>query len=184
MVAEGMSTDSDIITVRVDPVKSSRVFIGACSGFWRSVNAGGNWSKMAGIPFESRRTYAFVQDPRHPEVIFAGTSRGLYATRDGGANWREVAAHEIKSLAISNSDLGPTLFVATADEGLLKSTDGGETLLPINDGFTSRTFAPLAQNGDQLLTGTSAAARCGRDLLQHGWRGELDPHYRSGATRL
>ena len=157
LVAEGMSTDSDIITVRVDPAKSSRVFIGACSGFWRSTNAGGNWSKMAGIPFESRRTYAFAQDPQHPEVIFAGTSRGLYATRDGGANWREVASHEIKSLAIA----GDRLYVATADEGLLKSTDGGETLQPINDGFTSRTFAPLVENGNQLLTGTSAEADAG-----------------------
>jgi photosystem II stability/assembly factor-like uncharacterized protein len=157
MIPEGMSTDSDIITVRVDPVKSSRVFIGACSGFWRSVNAGANWSKMAGIPFTSRRTYAFAQDPRHPEIIYAGTSRGLYATRDSGANWREVASHEIKSLAVS----GDTLFVATADEGLLKSSDGGETLQPINEGFTSRTFAPLVENGDQLLTGTSAAADAG-----------------------
>lgn len=157
MIAEGMSTDSDIITVRVDPVKSSRVFIGACSGFWRSVNAGANWSKMAGIPFTSRRTYAFAQDPQRPEIIYAGTSRGLYATRDGGADWREVALHEIKSLAIS----GDTVFVATADEGLLKSTDGGETLQPINEGFTSRTFAPLVENGDRLLTGTSAAADAG-----------------------
>ncbi len=157
MAADGMSTDSDIITLRVDPVKSTRVFIGACSGFWRSVNAGGNWTKMAGIPFESRRTYAFIQDPQHPEIIFAGTSRGLYGTRDGGANWREVAAHEIKSLAIS----ADALYIATADEGLMKSVDGGNTLQPINEGFTSRTFAPLAENGDQLLTGTSAEADAG-----------------------
>jgi photosystem II stability/assembly factor-like uncharacterized protein len=102
LIAEGMSTDSDIITLRVDPTRPSRVFIGACSGFWRSTNAGAVWSKMSGIPFTSRRTYAFAQDPQHPEIIFAGTSRGLYRTVDGGAEWKNIAANEIKGLAIQN----------------------------------------------------------------------------------
>lgn len=157
LIAEGMSTDSDIINVRVDPVKPSRVFIGACSGFWHSNNGGETWSKMAGIPFESRRTYAFVQDTHHPEVIFAGTSRGLYATRDGGGVWKNIAHNEIKSLAFSNE----TLYIATADDGLFKSEDHGETLQKIDDGFTSRNFSPLSENGNLLLTGTNAEADAG-----------------------
>ncbi len=150
LIAEGMSTDSDIITVRVDPSQPSRVFIGACSGFWKSRNGGGNWSKMAGIPFTSRRTYAFAQDPEHPETIFAGTSRGLYRTRDGGAEWRNIAAHEIKSLAISAG----ILYVATADAGLFKSGDLGTTLTPIDEGFTSRNFSRVSEAGEHLYAGT------------------------------
>ena len=150
LIAEGMSTDSDIITVRVDSTKPSRVFIGACSGFWRSNNRGELWSKMAGIPFTSRRTYAFAQDPDRPELIFAGTSRGLYRTTDGGAEWRNISSHEIKSLAIA----GGTLFIATADAGLFKSSDRGSTLQPIDDGFTSRNFSRVSESGEQLYTGT------------------------------
>ncbi len=150
LTAEGMSTDSDIITVRVDSTRPSRVFIGACSGFWHSNNGGELWSKMAGIPFTSRRTYAFVQNPDHPDTIFAGTSRGLYRTTDGGTNWRDISGHEIKSLAFSNG----MLYVATADAGLFKSADNGATLKPINTGFTSRNFSRVAAAGDQLYTGT------------------------------
>ena len=150
LIAEGMSTDSDIITVRVDSTRPSRVFIGACSGFWHSNNGGELWSKMAGIPFTSRRTYAFAQNPEHPETIFAGTSRGLYRTTDGGADWRNIASHEIKSLAISNG----LLYVATADAGLFKSSDNGATLKPIDNGFTSRNFSRIAEAGEHLYTGT------------------------------
>jgi photosystem II stability/assembly factor-like uncharacterized protein len=157
LIAEGMSTDSDIITLRVDPTKPSRVFIGACSGFWRSTNAGALWSKMSGIPFTSRRTYAFAQDPQHPEVIFAGTSRGLYRTLDGGAEWKNIAANEIKGLAIANG----TLYVASADSGLFKSTDRGETLRPINEGFTSRNFAPVTEAAEHVYTGTNAEVDAG-----------------------
>lgn len=148
--AEGMSTDSDIITVRVDPSKPSRVFIGACSGFWKSNNGGELWSKMSGIPFTSRRTYAFAQDPDHPERIFAGTSRGLYRTTDNGAEWHIISPHEIKSLAISDG----SLYVATADAGLFKSSDNGSTFSPINEGFTSRNFARVSEAGEHLYTGT------------------------------
>ena len=157
LIADGMSTDSDIITLRVDPNKPSRVFIGACSGFWRSTNGGALWSKMSGIPFTSRRTYAFAQDPQHPEVIFAGTSRGLYRTLDGGAEWKDIAPNEIKGLAVSNG----TLYVASADSGLFKSTDRGETLAPINDGFTSRNFAPISEAGEHIYTGTNAEVDSG-----------------------
>jgi photosystem II stability/assembly factor-like uncharacterized protein len=157
LIADGMSTDSDIITLRVDPGKPSRVFIGACSGFWRSTNAGALWSKMSGIPFASRRTYAFAQDPQHPEVIFAGTSRGLYRTLDGGAEWKNIAANEIKGLAIANG----TLYVASADNGLLKSADRGDTFLPINNGFTSRNFAPVTEAGEHVYTGTNAEVDAG-----------------------
>ncbi len=157
LIAEGMSTDSDIITVRVDAHKSSRVFIGACSGFWRSTNGGEMWSKMSGIPFTSRRTYAFAQDAEHPEVIFAGTSRGLYRTVNSGAEWKNIAANEIKGLAVSKG----ALYVATADGGLFKSVDEGETLRPINEGFTSRNFAPVTQAGEHVYTGTNAEVDAG-----------------------
>lgn len=150
LIAEGMSTDSDIITVRVDSSKPSRVFIGACSGFWHSNNHGELWSKMAGIPFTSRRTYAFVQNPEHPETIFAGTSRGLYRTVDGGAAWKLIAPYEIKSLSMSAGQL----YIATADAGLFKSSDGGVTLKSIDTGFTSRNFSRVAEAGEHLYAGT------------------------------
>jgi photosystem II stability/assembly factor-like uncharacterized protein len=150
LIADGMSTDSDIISLRVDPARPSHVLIGACSGFWHSSNAGKLWSKFGAIPFTSRRTYAFVQDPGKPELIFAGTSRGLYRTSDGGDDWKEIAPHEIKSLAIA----GGVLYVATADAGLFKSTDAGVTLQPIDQGFTSRNFARISEAGEHLYTGT------------------------------
>jgi photosystem II stability/assembly factor-like uncharacterized protein len=157
LIAEGMSTDSDIITVRVDPSKPARVFIGACSGFWRSHDGGAVWAKMAGIPFSSRRTYAFAQDPHNTDIIFAGTSRGLYRTRNGGVAWQEISSHEIKSLAIAEG----TLYVATADSGLFKTRDEGATFQPIDQGFVSRNFARIGGIGEHLYTGSNYDADAG-----------------------
>ena len=77
----GMINDSDVFGITVDPNQPNIVYVNACSGFYRSMNAGEKWYKFPGIPFSARRTYVLLPHPTNPSVIFAGTSEGLVALK-------------------------------------------------------------------------------------------------------
>src|SRR5262249_10355711 len=55
-IASGMIDDSDIMTLAIDRTNPERIFASACSGIYRSESGGARWTKLAGIPYASRRT--------------------------------------------------------------------------------------------------------------------------------
>ena len=67
------------------------VYLSACSGIYKSENAGLLFRKIQGIPSEARRTRVLMQDPENREVVYAGTTEGLYKTVNGGQN---LSAHD------------------------------------------------------------------------------------------
>ena len=58
------------------------MFASACSGIYRSENAGKQFQKIQGIPFSARRTRVLKQDPGNPNIVYAGTTEGLWKTMD------------------------------------------------------------------------------------------------------
>jgi photosystem II stability/assembly factor-like uncharacterized protein len=153
----GIQDDSDIFSI---VPYGSRVFIGACSGVYRSID-GVKWSKVLGIPGTSRRTYVVKPDPRNPRVLYAGTSMGLYKSTDAGMTWTRKSSLPVRAVAI-DPDNTRNLFLGT-DGGILKSQDGGETLKASNSGFANRKLEGFQTIGATLLTsavydvGTSSA---------------------------
>lgn len=75
-----------------------------------------------------QRPNAVVIDPFDPAVFYYTDTWGVWRSDDGGASWQEKIRGAPNA---SGSDLhisaDGTMFVATMDEGLLKSTDGGHT---------------------------------------------------------
>jgi photosystem II stability/assembly factor-like uncharacterized protein len=153
----GIQDDSDIFSI---VPYGSRVFIGACSGVYRSID-GVKWSKVLGIPGTSRRTYVVKPDPRNPRVLYAGTSMGLWKSTDAGVTWARKSELPVRAVAI-DPDNTRNLFLGT-DGGILKSQDGGETLKVSNTGFANRKLEAFQTLGATLLTsavydvGTSSA---------------------------
>ncbi|HEY6549173.1 MAG TPA: transcriptional regulator, partial [Vicinamibacteria bacterium] len=94
-VKTGMIDDSDVMTLNLDRRAPDTVFATACSGIYRSLNAGGLWSRIRGIPSSSRRTRAFAQDPATPDTLFAGTTEGLWRSDDSSASWRLLTAKDL-----------------------------------------------------------------------------------------
>jgi len=118
-----MQEDSDVFSIEVDWNQSKRLFAGACSGIYRSLDGGGTWASLeraVGAPF---RTYVVARDPRSAHVVFAGTSRGLLQSPDGGTTWRTLSPRTARSIAFDPAD-PRRIFVAT-DRGILRSDDGG-----------------------------------------------------------
>lgn len=137
----GMIDDSDIFTIQVDPDNPNTVMMSACSGIYRSQDAGTAWTKFQGIPYSSRRTHMIYRHPTRPETIFAGTTEGLWvSTQDGKPDtWRQVTSAQLVINAIAVHPSQPDrVFLATQDNGVLISLNGGETYEASNAGFINR----------------------------------------------
>ena len=152
-VHSGMLDDSDVFSINVDRTQPQRVYASACSGIYSSVNGGKSWTKLTGARGASYRTYFVSQDPRHPETVFAGTTHGLVRSTDGGQTWRQLSTHLTRYVAFDLRE-ERRIFVATDDDGIERSDDGGDTLVAINQGFCNRHLPALAVAGDALYTNT------------------------------
>jgi photosystem II stability/assembly factor-like uncharacterized protein len=118
-----MKDDSDIFTIDVDPRQRKRLFAGACSGIYTSLDGGGTWSSLERAVGDSFRTYVIVRAPDRRNLVFAGTSGGLIHSPDGGATWRRLSEGTVRSIAFDPID-PRRIFVAT-DKGILRSQDRG-----------------------------------------------------------
>lgn len=137
----GMIDDSDIFSIQIDPENPNVVMMSACSGIYRSHDAGTGWTKFQGIPYSARRTHMVFRHPTKPETIFAGTTEGLWvSTQDGKQDtWRQVTSSQLVINVIAvHPSLPNRVFLGTQDNGILISTDGGESYEASNAGFINR----------------------------------------------
>ena len=151
-IHSGMIDDSDVFSIAVDAQSPATVFASACSGVYRSGDAGSSWRRMA-TPPGAFRAYLVTLDSQHTGVAFAATSAGLLRSANGGAAWTRVSRHVVKSIAFDLADPYKIYFASTTG-GLLVSRDHGNTLLESNTGFSNRNFSALAGSGNVLYTST------------------------------
>lgn len=161
-----------IYALVVDPFTPTTLYAGTFRGVFKSTNGGSNWVAMTeGMTVFSQplNVSSLVIDPVAPSTLYAGTSTlGVYKSTNGAASWRGLPrppglpgyyAFVITALAIH--PLSPlTLYSATLangsiDLGVLRTTDGGETWAPLNDGLPALAeISALAIDG----TGTHLSA--------------------------
>ena len=90
----GMIDDSDVMTLTVDSRNPQIVYATACTGIYKSVEAGSQWIKLRGIPYSSRRTRAFAVG-HDRKLLLAGTTEGLWVSENGGGNWLQTTPKEL-----------------------------------------------------------------------------------------
>ena len=143
-IKKGVIDDSDVFSVVIDSTNPANVFISACSGIYRSENAGEFFRKIQGIPYSARRTRMLKMDPGDHNVVYAGTTEGLWKSTDGGATWKRTTS---ASVIINDVLIDPRrpsrVLLATDRSGVLASDDGGLTFVASNRGFTHRQVATL-----------------------------------------
>src|ERR1035438_7588959 len=142
-IHDGMLDDSDVFSISVNPSRPPIVYASACSGAYRSITAGRQWTRLA-TPVGAFRTYLVTLDPRHPDTVFAATSAGLLKSSNSGAAFHKVSGASVKSIAFDPSRPGWMYFASTT-AGLMVSTDSGETLRESNRGFANY-YHPLFQS--------------------------------------
>ena len=139
----------------------------AGTGVYKSMDAGKTWNYM-GLA-KTHTIPRIVIHPKNPDIVYVAGSghewtnneeRGVYKTVDGGKTWKKILYIDEKTGAIDLvMDPGDpnTLYASTwqrirlkwndprneADytgSGIFKTTDGGETWKPINNGLPEAKF--------------------------------------------
>jgi photosystem II stability/assembly factor-like uncharacterized protein len=133
-------------------------------GVYKSTDAGKTWKHMG---LTGTYTIArIVIHPKNPDIVYVAATghewtynpeRGVYKTTDGGATWQKVLFVNEKVGAndlVMDPESPDTLYAATwnrirrrwsdpvpgGEDGLYKTTDGGKTWTPINNGLPDTNF--------------------------------------------
>ena len=138
-----------VLTVAPDPSSADVVYVDRTSGgVLRSADGGRTWVPAAADatspPVVSQLTIA----PSAPEVLFAyGLGRagaGLYRSRDSGETWQlAFASSAFVGVAIDPFD-ARNVIIAAADQGVLRSSDGGDHWVPTNTGLLALSATSIA----------------------------------------
>lgn len=174
----GMIDDSDVMTLSVDRNHPETVYATACTGIYKSVDAGAQWIKMRGIPYSSRRTRAFAVG-HDRKLLVAGTTEGLWVSDNGGGTWQQTTPKELIVNAVIAQRDG-TILLGTEDAGVLRSSDRGKTWVASNEGFSERFVFKLLFDdvGGRLVVAVWGAPYFGGVLVSPGVNG---PWTRLGA---
>jgi photosystem II stability/assembly factor-like uncharacterized protein len=158
----------------IDPTNSQTLYAtyddGNTATVYKSVDGGTTWKISAGT--EKSFLYyvsTLAIDPKNSPTLYALACAtdtdpcGIYKSTDSGENWTRTAA-QVPNDDISSLILDPAqpnaIYVGTYGHGVFKSSDGGASLNPFNDGFTDLNINALAIDaaGNFLHAGTLAGA--------------------------
>lgn len=139
LIKDGMIDDSDIFAITINGKNRDHIVASACSGIYESMNGGEKWRKIQGIPSTSRRTRDIMQHPSKPGTLFAATTEGFWMSANSGASWSMTTPKtlEINAIAV-HPDAPDRVFIATNNNGVMVSNDGGRNFAQTNLNFTSR----------------------------------------------
>lgn len=153
-----------VFSLTIDPNDPNIVWVGTqyARGIYKSTDGGETWTRKENGVTEGNELSVrnFGIRPGNSDVVFAGVeistgipgiefekTRGkIYKTEDGGENWRCVWEGDNLVRFVLFDPTNPNVLYAStgifdreaANEvgvGILKSTDGGETWFPINNGI-------------------------------------------------
>lgn len=143
-IKQGLIDDSDVFSIILDPQHASTVFLSACSGIYKSLNAGLRFRKIEGIPSTARRTRVLKQDPADRNIVYAGTTEGLYKTIDGGKTFKRLTGPDVivNDVFVDPRDSNHVLL-ATDRGGVLASVDAGASFAESNAGISERKVTAL-----------------------------------------
>ena len=191
VIKNGMIDDSDIFAIDIDPRDPNHIIASACSGIYESKNGGDSWRKVQGIPSQSRRTRAILQHPSQAGVVFAGTTEGFWLSEKNGDadSWMVTTSRqlEINSIAV-HSSRPEMVYIGTNNYGIMVSSDGGKTFIPMNSGYSGRFANAILADRDtpnRVYASTINTATGGGFLFVSNDNGESwRPSMRSMPSRL
>lgn len=116
------------------------------SRLFRSDDGGESWGRVGGgLPDEGVLDVAFSPDMGRDRTLFAALATadqgfGVWQSDDGGKSWRMTSVG-LTDLAVTDLVISPafardrTLFAITHQQGLFRSTDGGETWVRLTERY-------------------------------------------------
>lgn len=120
-------------------------------GIYKSTNDGETWELYRGDVY-SVGSFAFT---RYDNIIYASDYQRLVKSSDYGDTWEDATgtlgwSGEINDIIYFNN----ALFIAKYSQGVLKTTDSGQTWQKKNNGLTNLKVRCFAKVNDNLFVGT------------------------------
>lgn len=123
----------EIISIKINPVDSKIIFIGAKEkGLYRTLDGGETWQQT---PLNNGDIYSVDIDPKAANIIYAagyfGTLGKIYKSDNNGEDFKEIysethAKTSVLSLGIDSYDTRK-VYAGTSEGALLKSVDSGRS---------------------------------------------------------
>ena len=183
-----------ILDIAVDPSNPDTLYVTTnINGAYKSTDGGMTWAKLENFPDVG--AYDIEVDPVDPTILYAAArggsmpawftaiagdrpagitftdSAGVYKSTDSGLTWTQILSTSASCRAIRlHPDNRNVLFAVDLVDGLLVSTDGGNSWTSHNRGLGTAVPTSIAVGGDKIYVGTQG---CGV------YSGEFDVDSRS-----
>lgn len=117
----------EVLSLALDPVDSSRMYIGTPWGVFRSADDGKSWQKKS-RGMKKGFVQKVVIDRSERRTLYACSEDDLYCSGDEGENWKplHVGVGGLMTV-VQNPVMRSHLLVGTEDSGVHVSFDGGKT---------------------------------------------------------
>jgi photosystem II stability/assembly factor-like uncharacterized protein len=135
---EHVLPDYETYTVNIHPTNPNVVFAGTADGVYRSTDRGKTFQRT-NFPDKSVQIWSFLVDANDRKLVYAGGSPiSMYRSEDTGETWRKLPnpgmpdravmpfACRVMRMAQHPSKPG-TIFAALEVNGVMRTTDGGES---------------------------------------------------------
>jgi photosystem II stability/assembly factor-like uncharacterized protein len=150
LIKDGMIDDSDVFAIDIDPRNPDHIIASACSGIYNSINKGEKWTKVNGIPSQSRRTRDILQHVGIPGTVYAATTEGFWMSSDSGKSWVLTTTRQLEINSIAVHPENPNrVYIGTNNYGVMVSNDGGKTFAQTNGNFSSRLTYSITADSEQ-----------------------------------
>jgi hypothetical protein len=135
--------NADIRTIAVAPNAANVIYVGTVSGPFRSSDSGATWTKLPttgmGFPFST----SMAVHPTNAAIVYTGViNGGLFRSVNNGTSWNPVPL-PVQFAVVFSIVFDPvtpaTMYIGTGN-GVFKSTDSGNTWVPVNN--FGLTFPP------------------------------------------
>jgi photosystem II stability/assembly factor-like uncharacterized protein len=152
-------------TVFVHPGDPDTVFAGTSDGVWRSTDRGASFQRTD-FPDAGKQVWCFMVDSRDPKKMLAGASPiDVYRSDDGGSSWRKLATPQIgthckgpfasRVMRFAQNPKKPDeIYAALEINGVMRSSDGGETWSDCSDGLIKLSEQPHLKS--KIVSDTTA----------------------------
>jgi photosystem II stability/assembly factor-like uncharacterized protein len=167
----GLGASTEAISLAIDPVEPSIIYLGTDSGLFRSRYGGNDW-RPVGHQLNGQTVLSLVAHPApnaedEHSILFIGATRGAYLSPDGGdtiESWgRGLEGVSVTAILFDPND-SRNIYAGTAYAGLYRSVDQGETWQPIGPPKLSQeTVETMTWSlGGELFVASSSGVWVGR----------------------
>lgn len=134
------------------PVSEDTLLAGTFNGAYLTTDHGANWSS-GGVVFGS--IYSLAR--QLPATLYAGDGQFFFRSTDNGVTWSPAISDQLVFASFVDLYVTPSagLIAATANHGIVQSSDGGATWQHTNAGLTAADVVTMtASSSGDIFAGT------------------------------